>query len=73
MNPAGYVKPSQRDWWWLGSGDDALGRIQDGDGVERSPARALWNCAQVVRDGCVSFGWSEFGGVSLLGRMGCWE
>lgn len=73
MNPAGYVKPSQRDWWWLGSGDDALGRIQDGDGVERAPARALWNCAQVVRDGCADFGWSEFGGVSLLGRMGSWE
>ena len=72
-DPGGCAKPFQRAWWWLGSGDDALGSILAGDGVQRSPARALWHCAQVVWDGCADLGWSELGGGDVLGRMGTWD
>ncbi len=72
-DPAGCSKPFRRDWWWLGSGDDALGIIVAEDSVERSPARALWHCAQLVWDGCASLGWSEFRGGDVLGRMGSWD
>jgi hypothetical protein len=58
-----------RDWWWVGSGDNALKGWDPEDVVEQAPGARVADCVRDIRDGCMDYGWSEFEDVAALGWM----
>ncbi len=56
-----------RDWWWSGSGDDALSSFAADDIVERAPGAQLRGLATLIGRGCASRGWREYQDTKTLG------
>jgi hypothetical protein len=65
----GEAPSSSGDWWWVGSGDNALKGRDPEDLVEQSPGIRVEICMGNFRDGCLGYGWSEFEGADVLGWM----
>ncbi|KAK4039383.1 hypothetical protein C8A01DRAFT_16638 [Parachaetomium inaequale] len=55
-----------RDWWWLGSGRDAVAGLKMSDTAEQSPALLVQRLKLRLRR-VRNRGWREFEGVDVLG------
>jgi hypothetical protein len=55
------------EWWWLGSGGNALRGRHVKDVVELSPGARVQSCVDGVQSSCLDRGWAEFKGADVLG------
>jgi hypothetical protein len=65
----GTGEPLRREWWWLGSGTNAVAGRGIRDSAERCPGFLIEECRGGLEQGCRARSWSEFEGGDVLGWM----